>query len=188
VFVFVFEERSVLNTLQMATLDTSRPVTIAVTAAPSSALAGIITGNYLKHHSHTSLKKSAMMALAGLCSLLIAQIWSLDFPINKNLWSSSFVMHTVGLSLLLFALFHYIIDVLEYKKWAFFFKVIGMNSILIYMSGKFISWSYANKGFFHWLGDLMGDPYNAVAMAISVVLLKWIFLYFLYQKKIFLKV
>ena len=39
-----------------------------------------------------------------------------------------------------------------------------------------------------WLGDLIGDPYNAVAMAISVVLIKWIFLYFLYQKKIFLKV
>jgi predicted acyltransferase len=97
-------------------------------------------------------------------------------------------MHTVGLSLLLFALFHYIIDVLGYKRWAFFFKVIGMNSILIYMSGKFINWSYANKGFFQWLGDLMGDPYNAVGMAISVVFIKWIFLYFLYQKKIFLKV
>jgi predicted acyltransferase len=156
--------------------------------AISSALAGIITGNYLKHHNHTSLKKSAMMAIAGLCALIIAQIWSLDFPINKNLWSSSFVMHTVGLSLLLFALFHYIIDVLGYKRWAFFFKVIGMNSILIYMSGKFINWSYANKGFFQWLGDLMGDPYNAVGMAISVVFIKWIFLYFLYQKKIFLKV
>jgi len=156
--------------------------------AISSALAGIITGNYLKHHNHSSLKKSTMMAIAGICALIIAQVWSLDFPINKNLWSSSFVMHTVGLSLLLFALFHYIIDVLGYKSWAFFFKVIGMNSILIYMSGKFISWSYANKGFFQWLGDLIGDPYNAVAMAISVVFIKWIFLYFLYQKKIFLKV
>jgi predicted acyltransferase len=156
--------------------------------AISSALAGIIAGNYLKNNSDASSKKSGMMALAGLVSLGIAQLWSIDFPINKNLWSSSFVMHTVGFSLLLFALFHYIIDVRGYTKWAFFFKVIGMNSILIYMSGKFISWSYANKGFFQWLGDLIGDPYNAVAMAISVVFIKWIFLYFLYQKKIFLKV
>ena len=156
--------------------------------AISSALAGIITGNYLKHHMHSSLKKSTMMALAGICALIIAQVWSLDFPINKNLWSSSFVMHTVGFSLLLFALFYWVIDVRGYTKWAFFFKVIGMNSILIYMSGKFINWSYANKGFFQWLGDLIGDPYNAVAMAISVVFIKWIFLYFLYQKKIFLKV
>jgi predicted acyltransferase len=156
--------------------------------AISSALAGIITGNYLKNNSDASSKKSGMMALAGLVSLGIAQLWSIDFPINKNLWSSSFVMHTVGFSLLLFALFHYIIDVRGYTKLAFFFKVIGMNSILIYMSGKFISWSYANKGFFQWLGDLIGDPYNAVAMAISVVFIKWIFLYFLYQKKIFLKV
>ena len=67
--------------------------------AISSALAGIITGNYLKHHSHTSLKKSAMMALAGLCSIVIAQVWSLDFPINKNLWSSSTVGKQSNVSL-----------------------------------------------------------------------------------------
>ena len=52
------------------------------------------------------------------------------------------------------ALFYYIIDVLGYKKWAFFFKVVGMNSILIYLSGHFINWEYANNGFFQWLGQL----------------------------------
>lgn len=86
------------------------------------------------------------------------------------------------------ALFYYIIDVLGYKKWAFFFKVIGMNSILIYMSGKFINWDYTNKGFFHWLFQLIGDPYGLVVAAICYVMIKWLFLYFLYEKKIFLRV
>lgn len=156
--------------------------------AISSALAGIITGNYLKKNSSSSSKKAGMMAIAGIISLVIAQVWNLDFPINKNLWSSSFVMQTVGYSLLLFSIFYYIIDVLGHKKWAFFFKVIGMNSILIYMSGKVINWSYATKGFFQWVGDIVGDPYNVLFMALCAILVKWMFLYFLHQKKIFLKI
>jgi hypothetical protein len=86
------------------------------------------------------------------------------------------------------SLFYYIIDVQGYKKWAFFFKVIGMNSILIYMSGHFISWEYTNNAFFHWLGQLIGDPFNAVILAATVIGIKWVFLYVLYKKKIFLKV
>ena len=156
--------------------------------AISSSLAGIITGNYLKKNTSMPSKKAGMMAIAGIISLVIAQIWNLDFPINKNLWSSSFVMQTVGLSLILFSIFYYIIDVKGYKSWAFFFKVIGMNSILIYISGKFINWSFATKGFFQWAGDLIGDPYNAVLLALCAILIKWMFLYFLHQKKIFLKV
>jgi predicted acyltransferase len=156
--------------------------------AISTALAGIITGIYLKRTDIDRKKKTVTMVICGIISLLIAQIWNLDFPINKNMWSSSFVMHTTGLSLLLLSMFYYIIDVLGYKKWAFFFKVIGMNSILIYMSGKFINWSYTNKAFFQWLNDLVGTPYNALIMVFCLLLIKWLFLNLLYQKKIFLRV
>ena len=97
-------------------------------------------------------------------------------------------MQVGGLSLILLSIFYYIIDVLGYKSWAFFFKVIGMNSILIYISGKFINWEYATTGFFGWLGQLAGNPYNAVILSICYVFIKWLFLYFLYQKKVFLKV
>ena len=128
------------------------------------------------------------MAIAGAGCLALAALWNLDFPINKNMWSSSFVLHTTGLSLLLFAIFYYIIDVKGYKRWAFFFKVIGMNSILIYISVKFINWTYTTKGFFQWLGDWVGNPYNVVVMAACMVLIKWLFLYVLYKRNIFLRV
>jgi predicted acyltransferase len=156
--------------------------------AISTALAGIITGIYLKNKTIRPIKKAAMMAIAGIISLTIAQVWNLDFPINKNLWSSSFVMQTTGLSLLLLALFYYIIDVKGFKNWAFFLKVIGMNSILIYMSGKFINWSYTTKSLFQWLLDLNPEPYDILVMALCVITIKWLFLRFLYQKKIFLRV
>jgi predicted acyltransferase len=156
--------------------------------AISTGILGILAGTLLKKTTYTQNQKAARLAIAGVIFLVIAQIWNLDFPINKNLWSSSFVMQVGGLSLLLMSLFYYVIDVLGYKKWAFFFKVIGMNSILIYISGHFIKWNYTNNGFFGWLGQLVGDPYNAVVLAITFVLVKWLFLRYLYEKKTFLKV
>ncbi|WPU93055.1 DUF5009 domain-containing protein [Mucilaginibacter sabulilitoris] len=156
--------------------------------AISTGLLGILTGSLLKKKGLQQIRKVTIMTVTGVIFLIIAQIWNLDFPINKNLWTSSFVMHVGGISLLLMALFYYVIDVLGYKKWAFFFKVIGMNSILIYISGKFIKWQYTTNGFFGWLGQLVGDPYNIVVMAVCFIMVKWIFLYYLYQKKTFLRV
>ncbi|WP_423146603.1 acyltransferase family protein [Rubrolithibacter danxiaensis] len=156
--------------------------------AISTALLGILAGRLLKNGTMSKEKKALWLAGSGVVFLILAQIWNLDFPINKNLWTSSFVLHTGGLSLLLLALFYYVIDVLGFKSWAFFFKVIGMNSILIYISGRFIDWEYTTNGFFRWLGQLVGDPFNAVVMAVCFVFIKWLFLYILYQKKVFLRV
>jgi predicted acyltransferase len=156
--------------------------------AISTALSGILTGTFLKMNTSDPQKKAGLLACFGFVSLLLAQLWNLDFPINKNMWSSSFVLHTTGLSLILLSVFYYIIDVLGYKSWAFFFKVIGMNSILIYMSGRFINWEYTTNGFFQWAGQLTGGPFNIIIMAVCLVIIKWLFLYVLYKKKIFLRV
>ena len=156
--------------------------------AIGTGLLGIMAGNFLKNSDFSGQKKSLYLFISGLIFIGLAHLWDLDFPINKNLWSSSFVLNVGGYSLILLGIFYYIIDVLGYKKWAFFFKVIGMNSILIYLSGAFINWTYTTNGFFQWLGQLIGNPYNAVAMAICYVLVKWAFLYFMYKKNVFLRV
>lgn len=156
--------------------------------AISTALLGIMAGILLKKSTILPTRKVLYLVVAGVISLILAQVWNLDFPINKNLWSSSFAMHVGGYSLILLAIFYYIIDVLGYKKWAFFFKVIGMNSILIYMSGIFIDWRYTTTAFFGWLGELIGDPFNIVIMAVCYLFIKWVFLYILYRKKVFLRV
>ncbi|MET6999850.1 acyltransferase family protein [Chitinophaga defluvii] len=161
---------------------------VSTLPAISTALLGILAGNLLKKGAMPGQKKAGLLAITGVVFLVLAQLWNLDFPINKNLWTSSFVLQVGGLSLLLLAAFYYIIDVKGYKSWAFFFKVIGMNSILIYISGHFINWSYTNNSFFKWLGQLAGEPYNAVLLAITYVFIKWLFLYFMYKKKVFLRV
>lgn len=156
--------------------------------AISTGLLGILTGSYLKNSETNDSKKALNMAIAGIIFIGLALLWNLDFSINKNLWTSSFVLNVGGISLLLLALFYYLIDVLGYRNWTFFFRVIGMNSILIYMSGRFINWEYSTNGFFKWVGQLIGNPYGAVAMAICFIMVKWAFLYFMYKKKIFLRV
>lgn len=156
--------------------------------AISTGLLGILTGTLLKKSSLSQMQKVARMSIIGVIFIILALVWNFDFPINKNLWTSSFVLNVGGISLLLMALFYYVIDVLGYKSWAFFFKVIGMNSILIYMSGHFISWHYTTNSFFKWLIQLCGEPWGAVMLALCVLAVKWLFLYFMYKKKLFLRV
>lgn len=162
---------------------------VSTVPAISTALLGIYTGNLLKTTVEDDKKKTAgKIVIIGVILIIVAQIWNLVFPINKNLWTSSFVLQCGGISMLLMALFYYVIDIQGYKKWAFFFKVIGMNSILIYMSGRFIKWSYTTDSLFHWLGQLAGDIYGPLILVFCYLAVKWAFLYFLYEKKVFLKV
>ncbi len=157
--------------------------------AIGTGLLGILTGSFLKNNARISGEKKCLnMFITGIIFLGIAQLWNLDFPINKNLWTSSFVMNVGGYSLILLSIFYFIIDVKGYRKWSFFFRVIGMNSILIYMSGRFINWEYSTDAFFGWLGQLFSNPWNDVVLAICYVMVKWAFLYFMYKRKVFLKV
>jgi predicted acyltransferase len=156
--------------------------------AIGTGLLGILAGQLLKNSPLAPAAKAGRLAVAGMISLLLALAWNTIFPINKNLWTSSFVLNVGGISLILLAAFYYIIDVRGHRKWAFFFSVIGMNSILIYLSPHFINWEYATNGFFQWVGQLVGDPWNVFVMVLCFLAVKWAFLYFLYKKKVFLRV
>lgn len=156
--------------------------------AISTALLGIFAGTLLRNSPITQQQKVIRLLIGGAVSALLALLWNFDFPINKNLWTSSFVLLTGGISLFLLGIFYYVIDVLGYTRWSFFFRIIGMNSILIYMSGQFINWSYTTNAFFRWFAQLVDVPFNVIAMAILVVIVKWFFLYFMYRKNVFLRV
>ena len=160
---------------------------LATIPAIATCLLGILTGNFLKHSNATPTTKAVRILGSGAVLIAVSLLWNLVFPYNKNLWTSSFAMLVGGISMLLLAVFYYIIDV-KYKKWAFFFVVIGMNSILIYMSGHFIDWKYTTNAFFEWLVQLAGTPFNLLVFALCYIAVKWYFLYFLYKKKVFLRV
>ena len=153
-----------------------------------TGLLGIFVGDFLKNSPIEKTRKAASLALAGIICLIIGGSWDMFFPINKNLWTSSFMLYAGGCSILLLAMFYYIIDVLDYKSWAFFFTIIGMNSILIYLSDKFIDWYFTAENLFRWFGQLFNERYYELAIIACFVLIKWLFLLFMYRKKLFLRV
>lgn len=155
-----------------------------------TAMLGMFTGEFIKKDdkSLTENRKVLWLVVAGVILLVVGLIWAQVFPINKKLWTSSFVCVVGSYSVLMFALFYYIIDVLGWKRWTFFFKVIGLNSITIYLAQKFISFSFTDGKVFGGLVGLMPECAQPFVESAGYVALCWIFLYILYRKNIFLKV
>jgi predicted acyltransferase len=158
--------------------------------AISTALLGMFTGEFLmsQYLNNKPLRKVLFMFFAAICLMIIGQLWNLVFPINKNLWTSSFVCFVGGLSLLLFTLFYLIIDVWNFRKWAFFFVVIGMNPITIYLAERIINFKSASKFFFGGIITMLPGTWAPLFNGIAITAVGWVFLYVLYRKKIFLKV
>lgn len=159
--------------------------------AISTALLGVFTGRFLMidDKKMDRIKKSVVLIASGMIILIAGLAWSIFFPINKMLWTSSFVLFVGGLSLMLFGVFYFIIDALDYKKWSFFFVVIGLNSITIYLvQYKIIDFNKVRDFMFGTLINIMPECVQPILSASIYVSLVWIFLYFLYKNKIFLKV
>ncbi len=158
--------------------------------AISTALLGMFTGEFLLsgYIENKPLRKVLLMFIAAVAFMIIGKLWDLIFPINKNLWSSSFVCWVGGLSLLLFTVFYLIIDIWNLRKWAFFFVVIGLNPITIYLAERIINFRSASRFFFGGFADLLPEAWSPFVEAVGVTAIGWVFLYILYRKKIFLKI
>lgn len=164
---------------------------VSLFPAISTALLGVIAGHILRssHEKLTKTKKAGLLAVIGISLVIVGNIWGLFFPVNKNLWTSSFVFVAGGWSYILLALFYFVIDVLSFKKWAFPFTVIGLNSITIYMCwGGLINFRSTSQYLFSGLIKLFAEPAQHVLTGIGATFIAWLFLYFLYKKKIFLKI
>jgi predicted acyltransferase len=159
--------------------------------AVATALMGVLTGFFLKSDNpkYTPSRKTAYMLLLGAGLIILGIIWSLHFPVIKSIWSSSFACIVGGIDLILLGVFYFIIDVKQYTKWAFPFKVIGMNSITIYLFTHGALTFYSTRDFFFKAFVSMVSPdFQPVLSAIILLGVEWIVLYYLYKKEIFLKV
>lgn len=163
---------------------------LSLMPAVVTAMLGMFTGEFvrLSEDKVSGSRKTVYMLLAALVMLGIGLLWSLVFPINKALWSSTFVLVVGAYSLGLFAIFYYLIDVKGWKKGTKFFEVIGLNSIAIYMAQRILPFGSVNKFFLNGLAGLCPEPVGKVILAVGYFALCWLFLWFLYRKKIFLKV
>lgn len=164
---------------------------LAVIPAIGNALLGILAGLWLRRSAEEASgdRKAAGLAIAGLVLLAVGGLWSFVFPLNKNLWTSSFVLWTCGWGSLLLAFFYWTIDVRGWlRAFGAFFAVIGMNSVLIYLSSKFINYDFTSKALFGGLAKAVSPAVGSLILAVGFFAVEWMLFWFLKRQKLFLKV
>jgi predicted acyltransferase len=151
--------------------------------AVATGLAGMLAGRAMKAPLVPG-RRLAGLVLVGLAALALGGLWDRAFPINKNLWSSSFVLWTAGWSLLLLALFHATVDLGGLRRLAFPLVVFGANALTAYLLWRFLDFTAAARAV---LGEAEG-PGLRLATALFALGLEWLVLLGLYRRRWFLRV
>ncbi|WP_160152838.1 transmembrane glucosamine N-acetyltransferase NagX [Microbulbifer sp. ALW1] len=151
-----------------------------------NALFGVFAGHWLAKYAgnHTAILKGLFVG-AAVC-LLAGFLWHWVYPVNKELWTSSFVLITCGCCLLLLGIFYLVVDMWHWKTFTYFFSVIGCNAILVYLGTSLVNWQYSSKSMFGGIAAALSEPAGALVIAIGVILLQWLVLRFLYKRGIFI--
>lgn len=174
---------------------------LSTVPAIATTLLGNITG-WLLMIDINKTKKCLFMLTTGLFTLMLGWLWGYYFPINKNLWTSSFVLWTAGLGLLLLALCYWLIEIKNYKQWSKPFEIFGLNAIAAYFLHIFFLKIQAmifitktdgteenlrlfmTEHLFGWTNDK-----NASLLYAICYVLLWLFIFsILYRKKISIKI
>ena len=169
---------------------------VAINCIPTTAhmIWGGLTGKLLLNISNAG-KKIKLLGMAGIAGLTIG--YGLDWfgisPIIKHISTSSFVIASGGWCLLSFVFLYWLVDVKGYKRWVFFFAVFGMNPIFIYVFSRTVGRGFLNefvplftKGIINWFGFSEGIMNFTAYM--TILGLEWYLCYWLYKKKIFIKI
>lgn len=156
-------------------------------SATGITLMGSLAGTILKNPKTGDWKKIGLITSSGVTAIILALILSSFYPIIKGCWTSSFSLLTGGISFLLLAFFYLVIDHWGFEKWAFYFRVIGMNSIFVYLFTKIVNVAQITSFFIGWLEKPMGKYWD-LFWTISYLGIIWLLLYFMYKKKIFIRV
>jgi predicted acyltransferase len=170
--------------------------------AVATALIGVIAGLCLLSNVRPRAKTVRLLVYGGV-SLAIGLLWSVWFPINKNLWTSSYVAFTGGIALMVLAACYFVIDVERHVGWSRPFSVLGLNAIFVYVLSEIVdlSLTYASVPvsgvgnvsiksliyenlFASWAGPLHGSFLYALALLAFC----WAVAAILYWKRIFVRV
>ena len=166
--------------------------------AIATSLLGLLTGDWLRS-PRTGPVKAQAMALAGMLCLALGEIFAIWFPINKKLWTSSFVVFTTGMALLCLAFCYAVLDVRKWRgRWVDPILVFGMNAIAAYVFAGLLSNALdavhigdrtLQEFIYQQIFSPLGSPaFSSLLFSLSFVLICWLAMLVLYRKGIFLKV
>lgn len=162
-----------------------------------NVIAGYLCGRFIQKNPK-KIKLVVSLLCMGVILLGIGKFWNIFFPINKGIWTSSFVVYSTGWDLLLIALLIFITEIAKISRWTYFFQAFGRNPLFIFImsgvlikllnfiqiDGESLKAIIYREGFQSWL-----DPYNAsLLFALSFMLSLWLLGYVLDRNKIYIKV
>ncbi len=170
--------------------------------AVATTLLGLLTGRWLR--SDRTLRAKALgMAVAGVIGVVAGEIWNLWFPVNKKLWTSSYVLLTAGLALACLAACYWVLDIQRWRRWGKPFLILGMNAIAAYVfagilahaigrlevhlaDGTTASWQ---ELIYERVFSALASPPNASLLyALVFVAVCWAAMWVLYRKGILIKI
>jgi predicted acyltransferase len=152
-----------------------------------------VAGLLLKNAQVPPSRKIARLLVAGTVGIFLGLLWSMQFPLIKRMWTSSFVLVAAGLSALLLALFYYVVDVKERRKWCQPFVWIGCNALTVYVIAQIVNFKlvaarFAGGDVKEFLDTHVGAGSGELVIALVSLTLVVLFARFLYQRNIFLRV
>ena len=168
---------------------------LSTMSAIVTALLGIFAGLLLRNKTLSDLNKVFWLIAVGIVSATLGWIWSVEMPVIKKIWTSSYVLVAGGYSAILLGVFYWIVDIKKWRAWCQPFVWIGMNPITLYLASNFLG----GLGFEKLATRLAGGPVKdffdthiapgcgaLVISIVAVALFIW-FAHFLYRRKIFLR-
>ena len=163
---------------------------MCIISATGVTMMGYFAGRILLYKDSTPQKKLRFLAAIGISLIVVSLCISPFYPIIKKCWTTTYNLLSGGISFLLLALFYLVIDVRGYKKWTLFFRVIGINSIFIYLIvvGNLLNISSTTRSMIGWIIHPMGENAGHLILTIGNLALAWLLLYFMYKRHIFIRV
>ncbi len=162
-----------------------------------NVIAGYVAGVFLQHNGQT-YETLAKLLMAGTLLVVLGIWWDLLFPINKKLWTSSYVLLTVGIDLVVLAFLVFIVDMAKRTQWTYFFQVFGRNTLFIYLLSEIfvvLMWTFSvgEHSLYGWIYQTFfqswaGDYNGSVLFAIWVMLTCWVVGYLLDKRRLYIKV
>jgi len=168
---------------------------LATIAMPPLTMMGIFAGAFLRWrpgeisgNRRALVLGGAAVALAALGLAMATCFGSLSMPIVKSVYSSSYSLVACGISCALLALFYWMVDVKGWTAWSFYFRVIGANALVIYLSQAIVPWGTIGNAFLGALPKACSNPaWPSLCTAFGRLAVSWLVLLFLYRRKIFVR-
>ncbi|USE68910.1 DUF5009 domain-containing protein [Pseudoalteromonas maricaloris] len=154
-----------------------------------NAIAGVFAGRVIANaQTQGEWKTVGILAGSGVLVLALGWLWDMQFPVNKELWTSSFVLVTVGWSAILLAVFYAIVDVLSFQRWAYPFVIIGANSIIIYLASSLVNWTFISKSVFGGVIAAVPTAWQPLIAVFALLAVQLLVLHWMYKRRIFVSV